>query len=138
MKPGWSARTIAAVAAGGIAGGLLRMLVLAAWPPAGGQLSLALLVINAGGSALIGLVLAFSEPGRRRSLPPSWSLGLMAGFCGALTTFSTFAVELLAMEFRAGVFNLLVSLSCWLAAAALGLAFGRILNPLAEGRSDNP
>lgn len=136
MKSRLSLSVVAAVAMGGIAGGLLRMLVLAAWPPAEGRFSLALLAINAGGSALIGLVLAFSEPGRRYRMPPVWSVGLMAGFCGALTTFSTFAVDLLSLESGPAFFFGIVSLACWLAAAALGLALGRIFNRLPEGGAD--
>jgi len=135
MKPGRSFAVFAAVAAGGAAGGLLRVVVLAAWPPAEGQLPLALLAINAGGSALIGLVLAFSETGGRRRLPPALALGLMAGFCGALTTFSTFAVDVLMLAPVKAVGYLLVSLACWLVAVALGLGLGRRLNrPLENGQ----
>ncbi len=119
-----------AVALGGLAGGLLRMLVLAAWPAAPGQLPLALLMVNAAGAGVIGLILAFSESGGRHRLPPALSLGLMAGFCGALTTFSTFAVETLALAdhpARAGG-HVVISLVLWLAAAAAGLLVGRRLN----------
>ncbi|WP_376690841.1 FluC/FEX family fluoride channel [Wenzhouxiangella sp. EGI_FJ10409] len=119
-----------AVALGGLAGGLLRMLVLVVWPAAPGQLPLGLLMVNAGGAGLIGVVLAFSESGGRHRLPPALSLGLMAGFCGALTTFSTFALETLALAEHparaAG--HVVVSLVLWLAAAAAGLLVGRRLN----------
>ncbi len=133
MSPWPSMGTTVAVAAGGAAGGLLRMLLLAAWP-----LPAALLVINTVGSALIGLVFAFSEPGRIRSLPPRLSVGLMAGFCGALTTFSTLSVQALSLEAVSGIVYLSLSLVCWLLAAALGLAVGRTLNgPLERGRNGN-
>lgn len=135
MKFGRSLAALAAVAAGGAAGGLLRVLTLAAWPASEGRLPLALLTINAGGSALIGLVLAFSEPGGRRRMPPALALGLMAGFCGALTTFSTFAVDVLLLAPVKAVGYLFASLVCWLVSVALGLALGRRLNrPLEIGQ----
>jgi CrcB protein len=133
VNAGVSPGVYAAVAAGGAFGGMLRVLVLAAWAPAPGGLPLALLGVNAAGSCLIGLVLAFSEPGRIRRLPPGLSVGLMAGFCGALTTFSTFSVELLSLEATGGVLYLAVSLVCWLGAAAIGLVVGRRINRPPEG-----
>lgn len=128
MKAGVAAGVYAAVASGGAFGGLLRLLVLAAWPPQPGGWPLALLAINAAGSGLIGLVLAFSEPGRTRRLSPALSVGLMAGFCGGLTTFSTFSVEVMSLEATSGFLYLAVSLVCWLVAAGLGLAVGRRMN----------
>lgn len=139
MRLGPSAGLYVAVAAGGIAGGVLRMLVLAAWPPAPSGLSVALLTVNTAGSGLIGLVLAFSEPAGRHHMPPVLAVGLMAGFCGALTTFSTFSVEMLALAAvdpgrTAGyIFGSLVS---WLAAAALGLLAGRRVNRSAQSEPD--
>lgn len=133
MSPWPSVGTTVAVAVGGAAGGLLRMLMLAAWP-----LPAALLVINTIGSGLIGLVFAFSEPGRILRLPPRLSVGLMAGFCGALTTFSTLSVQALSLEAVSSMMYLSLSLLCWLLAAALGLAVGRSLNgPLERGRNGN-
>lgn len=126
MRLGISVGVLVAVAVGGMAGGVLRVLLLSAWPAAH---SLALLGINVLGSCLIGLVLAFSEPGRRHRMPPALSLGLMAGFCGALTSFSTFSLVSLSMPTPTAVLYLLVSLVFWLAAAALGLHAGRQLNP---------
>lgn len=130
MRLGPSLGVYVAVAVGGIAGGLLRALVLALWPGQPGEFSSALLVINSGGSFLIGLVMAFSETGGRHRLPPVIALGLMAGFCGALTTFSTFALESLAlMEAPANAaWFVVVSLACWLAAGAVGLFAGRRMN----------
>lgn len=123
-----------AVAIGGVCGGVLRALLLQAWPAGEGELPLALLAVNVSGSALIGLVLAFSEAGRRCRLPPTVSIGLMAGFCGALTTFSTFGLETLALGPGNGASYLGLSLACWLVAAALGLAVGRSINrPVESG-----
>lgn len=119
-----------AVAMGGMIGGVCRWLMLEAWPAETGEIPLALLAANAAGSGVIGLVLAFSEPGGRRRLPPALSLGLMAGFCGALTSFSTFALESLirANDPACAIWHVVVSLAVWLAAAAFGLLAGRWMN----------
>jgi len=129
VRLGPSGGLYAAVAAGGIVGGVLRVLVLAIWPATGG-FPLALLTINSAGAGMIGLVLAFSEPGGRRRLPPPLAVGLMAGFCGSLTTFSAFAVaSLTLLENPAqAAWYVVVSLTCWLVAAALGLWAGRRMN----------
>lgn len=126
MRLGASLGVLVVVAVGGMVGGVLRMLSLAAWPAATLP---TLLGLNTLGSLLIGLVLAFSERGRRYRMPSVLSLGLMAGFCGALTTFSSFSLATLRMALPAAALHLFVSLSFWLAAVALGLYVGRRLNP---------
>jgi CrcB protein len=67
------------VALGAAVGAPLRFLVAAWWPHKG-----ATLVVNVVGSAVLGLL-----------VQPSMSTYALvgAGFCGALTTFSAFAVE---------------------------------------------
>lgn len=126
MRLGVSFGVLVAVAVGGMVGGVLRMLSLTAWSAAPLP---TLLGLNVLGSWLIGLVLAFSEPGRRYRIPSALSLGLMAGFCGALTTFSTFSLATLRMALPLAALHLLASLAFWLAAVALGLYVGRRLNP---------
>ena len=72
------------VAAGGIAGSLARWGVLEALD----RPTLALLIVNAVGSALLGVVVVrwprVNEPKR---------LALGVGLCGGLTTFSSFALD---------------------------------------------
>lgn len=123
------------VAAGGVVGGVLRSLLLSAWPTPAGEYPVLLLGVNVAGSCLIGLVLAFSEGGRRYRLAPALALALMAGFCGALTTFSTFAIDSVGLFASIGpAFGLLhvfLSVVAWLGAAVLGLLAGRVLNPAA-------
>lgn len=74
----------------------------------------ATLLVNVLGSLLLGL-LAGAEWLRQE--PSAWAL-LATGFCGALTTFSTFAVEVR----RTGTSWALLHLALCLPAAALGLA----------------
>jgi CrcB protein len=126
------ARSYAAVALGGSLGGLAREWVLLPQVLLPLNPMATLLLVNSAGSVLIGLVFAFSEPGGRRRLPPRLSLGLIAGFCGAFTTFSLFAVESTELWRAAGTFpalvRILVAPVCWLSGAAVGLALGRRMN----------
>lgn len=73
------------------------------------------LVVNVVGSLLIGLFAGLS--------PSSYAL-LGIGFCGAFTTYSTFAVEAVTLPRRRGVAYAAVSVvaCCVACAAGLGLA----------------
>ena len=100
--------------AGGIAGALARTGVAEAIPHDPGHWPWATLLVNLAGAFVLGLVAA---RGFRRAL-------IGQGFCGALTTFSTFQLELLQM-LDAGRTGLAaayagVSLAAGLAAAELG------------------
>lgn len=52
------------------------------------------LVANILGGYVIGLAIAFFA--RSPALPPEWRLMVITGFCGALTTFSTFSAEVVS------------------------------------------
>jgi CrcB protein len=107
-------RELAAVFIGGVVGALARAGVAEAWPPAPGHWPWATLLVNVAGAFVLGAVAA------RRSRIPL----LGQGFCGALTTFSTFQLELLHMleEGRTGLAlaYAAVSITLGLAAAELG------------------
>lgn len=84
-----------AVMTGGAAGCVLRWWmglrfngVLAAMP-------LGTLLVNLIGGFIIGVALAFFA--RMPQLDSAWKLLITTGFCGGLTTFSTFSSEVVAM-----------------------------------------
>lgn len=95
------------VALGGATGAAARFLVSRALPGPRGTLA-----VNGAGSLLLGLVAG--------SAPASYAL-VGVGFCGALTTFSTYALEVVE---GAGWRSVAASTALCLAAAALGLALG--------------
>ncbi len=72
--------------------------------------------VNAVGSLVLGVVLA-------RAGPATTAL-VGTGFCGALTTYSTFALEAVELPRRRAVAYALGSVSTGLVAAAVGLALG--------------
>ncbi|MEV7011054.1 CrcB family protein [Streptosporangium sp. NPDC051022] len=81
---------------------------------------------NVSASFLLGLVGALVTTGRL----PGWTLALVGtGFCGALSTYSSFANDTLKLaekgERRLAVLNLLLNVLCGLAAAVIGAALGR-------------
>lgn len=79
----------------------------------------ATLIVNVAGSLVLGFVLGLP-------LSPALTALLGVGFCGALTTYSTFAYETLRLPRRDAVRNVLVSLVAGLAAAYLGLALATL------------
>lgn len=89
MPGRWDAKRAAAIAAGGVAGTAVR------WGVAGdvvaGGFPWPVLAVNLVGSLLLGVLLAgeWSRPTARIAIHDAGAIG----FCGGLTTFSTFAVE---------------------------------------------
>ncbi|HKW17905.1 MAG TPA: fluoride efflux transporter CrcB [Terriglobales bacterium] len=87
------------------------------------------LFINVGGSFIVGFFMIWST--ERVLLDPRWRLLIVVGFCGAFTTFSSFAYETMAY-FEQGQWMLLLgnflsnNLLC-LGAALAGMAVARVL-----------
>jgi CrcB protein len=79
------------------------------------------ITVNVAGSFVLGLVVA-SRPGA------ATTAALGTGFCGALTTYSTFGYETVALaergSVRLAVANVAVSVTAGLAAATLGFLVG--------------
>lgn len=97
MRGHWSSQRVLAVGVGGIAGAGLRWVVLTTATPT--VFPSSLLAINIAGSMLLGALLAAepTHPSRRTLLHDAGGIG----FCGGLTTFSTFALEIVNLA-RAG------------------------------------
>lgn len=99
------------VAAGGASGALTRGLL--AELGQGALKPWATLTANLGGCLLLGYL--STAMGRQESLRPWWP-ALATGFCGSLTTFSTFGLETLTLRHAAGL-----GLSVLYAAASISL-----------------
>jgi CrcB protein len=88
-------KSVVAVSVGGTLGCLLRWwlgLTLNSLFPA---IPPGTLAVNLIGGYVIGVAIAFF--GTFTALPPEWRLFVITGFCGGLTTFSTFSGELYAL-----------------------------------------
>jgi CrcB protein len=87
------------------------------------------LIINLTGSLIVGFFMIWAS--ERALVDPRWRLLVVIGFCGAFTTFSSFAFETMAF-FEQGQWLLLFTnilsnnLLC-LAAALAGMALARVL-----------
>lgn len=108
---------LAALAAGAV-GAVLRYLVARSTPAPWG-----VLVVNAAGSALGGVVLGLAQLG---GVSGDIRLILLGGLCGGLTTFSTFSVEsiqlVLAGRWRTAALSVAANLVLGIGAAAAGWA----------------
>ena len=113
------------VALGGAAGALLRHAVgQALGPPRPGAFPWHTFAVNVAGSLVLGIVLALVPADDPRHLRPL----LAVGFCGGLTTFSTFGYETVAL-LQARVYGTAVayaggSFAVALAAVAVGTGRG--------------
>lgn len=78
-------------------------------------------VVNVAGSLVLGALTAGLD---HAGLPAGWGLLVGTGFCGALTTFSTFGVETVRLvedeQWRAAALYAGASVAVGLAAAAVG------------------
>ena len=129
-------RILAAVAAGGALGALVRYAVADRFPEPAGRFPWITFWVNVSGALLLGFLLTLVV----ERFPPTRYVRpfLATGFCGAYTTFSTLAVEadLLVRHGRASlaVAYLAASVAAGLAAVTAGILVGRVL-PLVEGRA---
>ncbi|HEY8619877.1 MAG TPA: fluoride efflux transporter CrcB [Dermatophilaceae bacterium] len=84
--------------------------------------------VNVLGSLILGLITGAVAAGRAS---PQFQLALGTGFCGALTTYSTFSYETLRLlEDDARLFaaaNVVASIAAGLGAAFLGVAISHVL-----------
>ena len=131
---------LVAVAVGGALGTVARYELALAEPVRSGRFPWATFAVNVVGSFVLGAALTvLLEPGAA-----AWALRPLVGvgFCGGLTTFSTWMVEsvLLVRDGDAGVAILyrVVSLAAGLVAVAAGIALGRAVFPRAHPVAFDP
>ncbi|MGH3417108.1 MAG: fluoride efflux transporter FluC [Actinocrinis sp.] len=126
-RPAAGLRVVAAVAVGGFLGGLARYEIGSAAPTAHGSFPATTFAINVAGSFILALLVVFVQDIRPSAAYLRPLLG--TGFCGALTTFSTWMVDtdrlLGAGHLGTAAADLFGSLAAGLAATSLGLTVGR-------------
>ncbi len=85
------------------------------------------LFVNATGSLLLGLCLAYSKEGTEL-MHPNVRVFFAVGFCGGLTTFSTFSMQTFALvgeqRLKAAIINVMLSLLSCLIAIIGGFQLG--------------
>jgi CrcB protein len=110
---------VATVLVAGAAGALARYALSRAFPVRPGHLPGGILIANLAGSGVAGVVLGLAE---RAAIGEDVRLILLTGFCGGLTTFSTWTVETIELatggRWRAAVLNIVVTLVLGLGACA--------------------
>ncbi|GAA1508550.1 CrcB protein [Agromyces terreus] len=109
---------IAVLLAGGL-GAVIRFALSRLLPVRPGHLPVGILIVNVVGSGIAGVVIGLAE---RAAVDADLKLILVTGFCGGLTTFSTWSVETIELldggRWRAAILNVLVTLVLGAAAAA--------------------
>jgi CrcB protein len=113
-----------AVLAGALLGSALRLALDSVIPHADDAFPVSTLVVNTVGSFVLGLLVARLWPSAS-----DWVKAMLgAGLLGSFTTYSAFAVSLVALSFRgewmAAVLYLFATLALGLGAAVLGLRLG--------------
>jgi CrcB protein len=113
-----------AVLAGALLGSALRLALDSVMPHADDAFPVSTLVVNTVGSFVLGLLVARLWPSAS-----DWMKALLgAGLLGSFTTYSAFAVSLVALssrgEWMAAVLYLVATLALGLGAAVLGLRLG--------------
>ena len=110
---------VVAVLLAGAVGALLRYALSRAFPVRPGHLPGGILIVNVVGSAVAGALIGLAE---RAALDGDLRLILVTGFCGGLTTFSTWSVETIELldggRWRAAILNVVLTLVLGIAAAA--------------------
>ena len=115
---------IAAIMAGGALGTLARAALADALPHPAGQWPWATFIVNLAGAFLLGWLL--TRLAERNAPSRHWRFFAGTGFCGALTTFSTFQIETFELA-RDGDLGLAVGYPVASIAAGMALAVVGVL-----------
>ncbi|HEU4466251.1 MAG TPA: fluoride efflux transporter CrcB [Agromyces sp.] len=117
---------VAAVLVAGAVGAVIRYALSRAYPVRPGHLPGGILIVNVVGSGIAGALIGLAE---RAALSPDLRLVLVTGFCGGLTTFSTWSVETIELadggRWRAAILNVVVTLALGLGAAVAAYLIAR-------------
>ncbi|HBP5919954.1 fluoride efflux transporter CrcB [Pseudomonas aeruginosa] len=89
-------------------------------------------IANLIGGYIIGLAVAFFAA--NPALSPEWRLLIITGFCGGLTTFSTFSAETMALLQSGRVGWAVAAIGMHVAGSLLATAAGLMTYPLLSGR----
>lgn len=115
-----------AVMAGGAIGAALRYgvsLIAGGWKPF--SLPAATMIVNIAGCFVLGLILGFIV--KNSSLSQTMVLLLTTGFCGALTTFSTFTAETATLMDNGKLITGLIYIVLSIILGYLAFALGRYI-----------
>lgn len=116
--------TLIAVFVGGGFGSMLRWFISLKLNPTTGFMPIGTLAVNMLGAFIIAVGMTFFA--KMPNLDPAWKLMITTGFCGGLTTFSTFTAETLSLfqlgKSFAALSNILLNLAGSMAMAALAFA----------------
>ena len=115
-----------AVLLAGAVGAVIRYALSRAYPVRPGHLPGGILIVNVVGSLVAGVVIGLAE---RAAISDDVRLVLLTGFCGGLTTFSTWSVETVELidggRWRAAILNVVVTLVVGLGTAVAGYLIAR-------------
>jgi fluoride exporter len=114
-------KSILAISLGASLGALLRWWLSASLNAHFPAVPPGTLASNLIGGYVVGVAVAYFAS--YAALPPEWRLFVITGFCGGLTTFSTFSAEIVGM--------LIEGRPLWALSAAAAHLFGSVLMTLA-------
>jgi CrcB protein len=138
VRGSWDRQRAVAIAAGGAVGAALRWAVFTSVDA--GRFPWPVLVVNVAGSLILGVLVAeeWSHPRARLLLHDAGGIG----FCGSLTTFSTFSVEVVDLarngDEGTAVLYTVTSLAGTVVAVVAGAAALRRLRALTRPLEEQP